>query len=163
MPDTSSTGTCGLAKNKNLFYFDPDRGEVLCFAIGREKQEMKLRFAGRASRLLILITYLSLACRFLLPVGYMPAPIANGWPARLCLTGLPTGFLADDAHHHGHHQTDKNSLQTCSFGACCSHEAAALSIALQISVVNDVPLPVAHSQNSIDTTFVEFRSRAPPA
>lgn len=49
----------------------------------------------------------SLLLRVLVPAGYMPAPVADGWPLQLCPDGMPMAamraLLGDGHHHHRHH------------------------------------------------------------
>lgn len=124
---------------------------------------MSLRHTGRTGRLLLLVTYLALACKFLIPVGYMPAAIDDGWPVRLCLSGLPANLFSHGETHHQHDQSDDSKWQTCSFGVMSS------AVAVTSEPATDSPLPVAVPVQKICTavaanaTVVAFRSRAPPA
>jgi hypothetical protein len=66
-------------------------------------------------RPLLYVAYLALACRLVIPAGFMPAPLADGGPLRLCHGGPAGALLAalaaqtvpsdeqQDRHHqHGH-------------------------------------------------------------
>jgi hypothetical protein len=70
-------------------------------------------------RPLFYVVYLALACRLLVPAGFMPAPLAEGGPLRLCpggaagalLEALAAGDVASSAQHdtrHRHHGHDNN-------------------------------------------------------
>ncbi|HEY7671413.1 MAG TPA: hypothetical protein VIC71_04280 [Gammaproteobacteria bacterium] len=68
---------------------------------------------------LLYVAYLALACRLAIPAGFMPAPLADGGPLRLCLGGPAGAFLealatqahASGEHHaqHHHHGHDDNN------------------------------------------------------
>lgn len=123
---------------------------------------MNLRHTGRAGRLLLLVTYLSLACKFLIPVGYMPAAIGDGWPVRLCLAGLPADLFSHGEGHHQHDRSDDNKWQTCSFGVMSSAAAVTSEPALNVPLPIATPLQVVCPGIVENATVVAFRSRAPP-
>jgi hypothetical protein len=63
---------------------------------------------------LLYVAYLALACRLVIPAGFMPAPLADGGPLQLCHGGAAGALLAalarqagasgngDEHHHHDH-------------------------------------------------------------
>ena len=124
---------------------------------------MSHRHTGRAGRLLLLVTYLSLACKFLIPVGYMPAAIGDGWPVRLCLSGLPENIFSQGSHHHGHEQSDDSKWQTCSFGVMSSAVAVTSDTATNALLPIAAPVQTEPTSVMANATPVAFRSRAPPA
>jgi hypothetical protein len=61
---------------------------------------------------LLFVAYLALACRLVIPAGFMPASLADGGPLRLCHGG-PAGALLEalaaqavpsEKQHEAHHQ-----------------------------------------------------------
>ena len=124
---------------------------------------MNLRHTGRAGRLLLLVTYLSLACKFLIPVGYMPAAIGDGWPVRLCLSGLPAELFSNGDSHHKHDRADDSKWQNCSFGVISSSVAVTSDPATNSPLPVAIPLQSACTAMAVNATVVAFRSRAPPA
>ena len=66
-----------------------------------------LRSANTARRTVIWLAYLGLACRMLIPAGYMPAPLSHGGPVVLCHGGLSGQLLKSlirpaSLHEHAH-------------------------------------------------------------
>jgi hypothetical protein len=131
-----------------------------------------LRQIGR--RLLRGIAYVAVGTKFLIPVGYMPGPIAAGSPIQPCDAGFQLPALSHDhATHAGHggghlHQHDHGDN---------SHElqwkhcpAGALAAAGAIPVEYRLDLPPAESERAVPrdagrvtrAPFIAFRSRAPP-
>lgn len=123
---------------------------------------MSLRHNRRISRTVLFITCVSLACKFLIPVGYMPAPIGDGWPVRMCHTGLPASLIAHDDSHHQHSQAGDLRWEQCSFGALFSADSVVNEYALQELNPGEAPVLSTYNRHSIDTTIVAFHSRAPP-
>jgi hypothetical protein len=70
---------------------------------------------------LLYVAYLALACRLVIPAGFMPAPLADGGPLQLCHGG-PAGALfaalaataapSDSQHEHHHHDRDDDGGAT---------------------------------------------------
>lgn len=123
---------------------------------------MSFRYKGRTRRVLLLLTCASLACRFLIPVGYMPAAIGEGWPVRMCFSGLPANLFPHTGDHHEHNKTDDVRWENCPLGALFSAVAISTDYQLQVAYLRAAPMPVTYAWHSIDTTVVAFRSRAPP-
>ena len=69
--------------------------------------------------MLLSAAYLALACRLLVPAGYIPSAIGEGGPISLCPTGLPAGFLPESAEHHHHDDYigAERLWEPCLFGA----------------------------------------------
>jgi len=111
---------------------------------------------------LLLLTYLSLACRLLIPAGYMPAAVGNGWPVRICYSGLPEGLSSDHGGHHENNGEDDLLGEHCFLGALLSAAAIASEYGFHIPYFSQDLSPAAYAQISIETTVVGFRSRAPP-
>jgi hypothetical protein len=122
---------------------------------------MSLRHNRRIRRAVYLITCVSLAFKFLIPVGYMPAPIGDGWPVRMCFTGLPASLVAHDDHHE-HSKTDELQWESCSFAVFFSAYAITSDYASQELILSQAPLTTTYVRHSTDTTVFAFHSRAPP-
>jgi|GEM_PF-2084858 hypothetical protein len=72
-------------------------------------------------RLLVRLALIGFLCRALVPVGFMPAPVADGGPFRLCHGGAAgalvaallgqasTSFAADDYAHEYAHSDPRHS------------------------------------------------------
>jgi hypothetical protein len=123
---------------------------------------MRIKYQKQASRAVLLVTYMSLACKFLIPVGYMPAAVSDGWPVRMCHSGLPEGLFSHDGAHHEHSKKDDLRWENCSLGALVSAAAVTSEHALQVPYLGEAPTPSAHVRKSIDSTVFVFHSRAPP-
>ena len=54
-------------------------------------------------RALIRVLLLAFACRALVPAGFMPAPLAEGGPIRVCPSGPAAAFFAALGHRHASH------------------------------------------------------------
>ena len=123
---------------------------------------MGLRHNRRTSRAVLIFTFVSLACKFLIPVGFMPAAISEGWPVRMCHTGLPEGLFSHDGHRHEHNSNDDLRLENCTLGASISAAAITIEHARQVPQFHEAPTTVDTARLSIDTIVLVFRSRAPP-
>lgn len=123
---------------------------------------MSLRFKKQTSRVVLLLTFVSLTCKFLIPVGYMPAALGDGWPVRMCFSGLPEGLFSDDGNHHQHSEKDDERWENCSLGALISAAAVTSEHVLQVPNLSEDPSPFAYVRNSIDTILLVYHSRAPP-
>ena len=111
---------------------------------------------------MLLLTYAALTCKFLIPVGYMPAALSDGLFVRMCHSGLPESLFTDGGDHREHNNTDELRWENCSLGALASAVAIASEHGFQVRHLNETEMPVAYVRNSIDTTEVVFHSRAPP-
>lgn len=83
---------------------------------------MSMRKRSVIRTALLRATCIAFACRLLVPAGYMPAALGEGWPIKLCHQGLPEHLLG--AHHDGHHQEhdqhdsgEQLLWEHCPFGA----------------------------------------------
>jgi len=123
---------------------------------------MRLRHNKRISRAVVLLTFVSLACKFLIPVGYMPAAISDGWPVRMCHSGLPEGLYSQDDDQHHHSETDDERWENCSLGIALSAIGITSEFAFHLPYFDDDKIYFAFTQTTIDTTVVAFQSRAPP-
>ena len=93
---------------------------------------MAVRTIARRTRLaLIWLGYLGLACRVLVPAGYMPAPLGQGGPVILCHGGIAGQFLASlqteptepDHHAHAHGEAASGAHDGASHDDSGQHEA----------------------------------------
>lgn len=126
----------------------------------------------RPPTVLLMAAALTLLLRTLVPAGYMPAPLTNGWPVQICPDGLPLAAVeallgqAHDHHHHGGHADAGNDTampEQCELGAGFAASAAVAGISLQIPAQRPSPArfipPPAHTALSERPAF---RPRAPP-
>ena len=123
---------------------------------------MSLRFLERARRALLLLTYLSLACKLLIPAGYMPAAVSDGWPVKLCYSGLPENLSSHQGSHHEHNGEDDLGFEHCPLGALASTATLASDYTFDISYFSQDLSPATYFRFAIPATVVGFRSRAPP-
>jgi hypothetical protein len=113
----------------------------------------------------------ALVLRLLVPVGTMPAALADGWFLKLCPDGLPVETLArllGESHHHHHHPgagEAKSSPVRCDLGAALSGDVIKPDLDVAVfppSVFADRFMPAAVSWRD-SPSLPPFRSRAPPA
>src|SRR5512138_3286913 len=93
----------------------------------------------------------AVAAKLLVPVGYMPGPLAGGLPVQLCDAGFAPvvhqhGHAANGGHaHHDHAQHDQASelhWKYCPSGALAA--AGAISVEYRLDL-----LPVEHERLSL--------------
>jgi hypothetical protein len=115
----------------------------------------------------------AIAAKLVVPVGYMPASLADGGPIMLCGSGLPDGFGAHDGHDATMHgapvpgtadepASDHPEWERCSLGGLAG--LAALGSEWRIDFLAGAP----ERAEPLDSLFlprseiVAFRPRAPP-
>jgi hypothetical protein len=108
------------------------------------------------------ITYAALACKFLIPVGYMPAPISDGWPVRMCQAGLPKSLLSHETDHLGQDETNELRWDSCSLGALYASAVIADSQIPHVPYPGSAPALTTAAGVCIETTASVFHCRAPP-
>jgi hypothetical protein len=132
------------------------------------------RRVGR--RLLRGIAYAAVGTKFLIPVGYMPGPLAAGSPVQLCDAGFYVPAHAHDhAAHAGHgaHQeqrgqhdhgkkTDELKWKHCPSGALAAAGAIPVEYRLDLPPGEAERLPLRDAGRVTRARFTAFRSRAPP-
>ena len=137
-------------------------------------------------RLLQLALLATLLLRVLVPVGYMPAKLSEGWPVQLCPDGMSaaamTALLGDQHQHHGMHamhggahsdlaMTAKESAPAleaapgkcdlAAFSGAVAPPASAVAIERPVtSVAAESAVAALHVRS---VAFERYRSRAPPA
>jgi hypothetical protein len=117
---------------------------------------------------------LAVATKLLVPVGFMPAAIADGSPLRLCDGGraavmhghmaMPAAdAMAGSAHDHGKDGAGHHEWERCSLGGLASMAAVAFDMSFVIAEpgADHEPRPVAMDRRSIHRTR-SFLARAPP-
>lgn len=115
-------------------------------------------------RVLLGAAYLALACRLLVPAGYMPSAIGEGGPISLCPTGLPAGFLPETAEHH-HHDDYKGAerlWEPCLLGAAADTALAVEPVHFEALSLEQAALPAYAARAHHPRRALGFRSRAPP-
>ncbi|MCY3794939.1 MAG: hypothetical protein OXG51_11280 [Gammaproteobacteria bacterium] len=119
---------------------------------------------GHGRRGLLYAAYLALACRLLVPPGYMPSALAEGGPISLCPMGLPAGFLPETAGHD--HEEDFGAAERlwepCLFGAAVDTALATARVHFDVTRLQLLALPVHAVQVHNPPRALGFFSRAPP-
>lgn len=133
-----------------------------------------------SSRTLVFLAAVGLAGRVLVPAGFMPAALGDGWPVKLCpaspgaewLSASHADHHASDHHGHGspaHPDGHDNGGQgethdPCPLGAAFASTAVVDAGALVIftpQVVDRVPAGV--SRMPVSATATSSQPRAPPS
>lgn len=113
-----------------------------------------------------------LACRALIPVGYMPAPLAAGGPVVLCPGDYSTALLnlpgARSAHRHHHGGEDPQGAGHTAWDACAFAAASAAFLpvaeyAAAALVSEHVAPPAAAEISAPFLPAASYSARAPPA
>ena len=111
------------------------------------------------------------ACRALVPVGFMPAPISAGGPIVICPGGAGGALLrhlaahrdqSDSDHRHEHAPGGHDAWAYCPVGA--SLAAAALLTVVHFQLPAHSPVLEATEPAQVLPRFViaRYRARAPP-
>jgi hypothetical protein len=111
----------------------------------------------------------AVATKLLIPIGYMPGPLAAGSPIQLC----DAGFKIVAAHHehaalpaHGtHHDHDNNGelqWKHCPSGALAAAGAIPVEHRLDLPPGEAERLPLRDAGQITKARFTAFRARAPP-
>jgi hypothetical protein len=127
---------------------------------------MNFRCRNRARKALLYAFYIAFAAKTLIPVGYMPAALADGWPIRLC-EAFPAGVLVSDhgAHHdHGEDDDDEGDQhwRHCPLGALASAAGIPSEYRIRLSSPGQDYLPPPLVSRPVAVRALGFRSRAPP-
>lgn len=106
--------------------------------------------------------------RALIPVGFMPAPVSNGWPIVLCPTGLSDASIQTLLALHAHHSSGESGSNSeyselCPLGmqlgaAFLPVETLSLSVHLVARVVITPSTTTGMARH-----FFSYLSRAPPS
>jgi hypothetical protein len=142
-------------------------------SIGRAVSSNPSRNARRA--LLLGLVYLALACRLVIPAGYMPAPLGQGGPIMLC----PGGFFGaapsvrDDLHagHHGDHHahgeeqsgSEHAGWEHCPVGSIFAAAALTSSVDLPVLALRHVLQPLEPARAIASIATQPYQARAPPS
>ncbi len=132
---------------------------------------MALGPVRKARRLLPLFVLAALACRLLIPAGYMPAALDEGGPIQLCSSGLPSSVLpggsgqGDHHDHDGSHDPDGShelAWEHCPFGVLLSVDAIDIEYGLAIPYGFAQSAWTAYRRISAIGARTPFNARAPP-
>ncbi len=124
---------------------------------------MNLRCNISLKQASLLLVCLSLAIRALIPVGYMPAAIGDGWPVRACHNGLPHGLLdAHDAHDEAGDEEHEALWGHCLFGVLSAVYSIENEYQFRIGDFEQVLVPAVDESRIPAARAIIFRSRAPP-
>lgn len=127
-----------------------------------------LRYGRRALRVTAAV---AVVAKLLVPVGYMPGPLAGGLPVQLCDAGFaPVVHQHGHAAHggraqHEHAQHDQASelhWKYCPSGALAAAGAIPVEYRLDLLSVEHERLSLLDAGSVTRTPFIAFRSRAPP-
>ena len=124
------------------------------------------RFGARALRG---GAYAAVLAKLLVPVGYMPGPIAAGLPIQLCDAGfsvvVPHEHSGHAGHGGGHAHHDKASelhWKHCPSGALAGAGAIPVEYRLDLTPAESERLSLRDAGRVTRAPFIAFRSRAPP-
>lgn len=128
---------------------------------------MKRRLLHHARRALLFVSYVALATKLLIPIGYMPAAWSDGAPIRLCDSWFTLELPVDhETHHdhgdHGDDDIDPRLFKHCSLGALSAASAVPSEFRLQLAESPEYPIVFARVEHSFAAPSVGFRPRAPP-
>ena len=120
------------------------------------------------------VAYVALVAKLLVPVGYMPGPLAAGLPVQLCDAGFApvvvhqhehAGHSGHSQHASGHHDHDQASelhWKYCPSGALAGAGAIPVEYRLDLPHAEHERLALRDATGVTRTPFIAFRSRAPP-
>lgn len=113
-------------------------------------------------RVFLRATFLALVCNFAVPMGYMPAALADGGPIKLCPSGWPLTVKLSHAAG-GKHSDGGDSWEHCAYGAASSSPAlAAGEHKIALPRIKDTPIGRGQSLQIGRRAISGFQSRAPP-
>jgi hypothetical protein len=131
-----------------------------------------LRTGQRALRA---CAYAAVVAKLLVPVGYMPGPLAAGLPIQLCDAGFAPVVAPEHAAHAGHggharhggtqHEHDQASelhWKYCPSGALAGAGAIPVEYRIDLPHTEHERLALRDASGVTRTPFIAFRSRAPP-
>jgi hypothetical protein len=112
------------------------------------------------------VAYAAVVAKLLVPVGYMPGPLAAGLPVQLCDAGFaPVAHQHAHAGHGGHAHHDQASelhWKYCPSGALAAAGAVPVEYRIDIPHVEHERVALRDATGVTRTPFIAFRSRAPP-
>jgi len=126
---------------------------------------MNPRLLRLAKRALLHVFYVAFAIKLLVPVGYMPTALGDGWPIKLCYSGLPANVLGDHGTHHDHDldgEEDESAWEHCPLGALAAASGVPAEYLFHLLRARQGSSPAPYAGYSIANRVVGFRSRAPP-
>lgn len=131
---------------------------------------MKTKKLNRTRRALIWAVYLGLACRVLIPAGYMPAPLDEGGPFKPCPSGLSGRIFenhgeqfAEHLSGHGNATLDDHiAWELCPTGIVLESFALTPEVTTPALTTGGIFLPAKFVSLDYFDTPSNFQSRAPP-
>lgn len=97
----------------------------------RLRPKATMRALTHLRRGLLGIAFLGLGVRALVPVGFMVAPVSQGWPIQLCPSQSATFFPAASSHPHSAHHSGEPDSESSNEGSGCPL-GTSLTIASQL-------------------------------
>lgn len=125
---------------------------------------MKHGIFRRIKRLSMRLTLVAVVCNFVIPIGYMPAALADGGPFKICPSGWPAGGMSGHDGHDGHdgHSSSGEAWEHCAYGAASSSPALVSDHDISVAHFADVPDGYFEPRQIARRAVLTFRSRAPP-
>jgi Protein of unknown function (DUF2946) len=113
---------------------------------------------------LLALTAVAVACKLLIPIGYMPAPISGGAPLMFCPDATAAVSLHARAHHREGHGKGGSELKWdhCPYGALAKSAPISITLAAPIAPGAATPVPVLREPVRTGIRLAAFRARAPP-
>jgi hypothetical protein len=123
---------------------------------------MRLKSLKTLKPALLTLTWLGIASKLVIPVGYMPAPISEGG-----LMFCPSAIVTPARHHdhgHGGHGQQGGELKwdQCPYGALAKSVPIAVLPATAVETERTAAPPVLPSRIWHRSPVRAFRARAPP-
>ena len=116
-------------------------------------------------RTLSCLTLIGLLLRVIVPVGFMPASLSDGWYLKWCPGGMHGSVLAvllDHEHHH-HHADDSARDVQCDLGNAFSSPAMSMSTLEAAALLLQPMSFVWEIRTQVGfPTLPAYESRAPP-
>jgi hypothetical protein len=124
---------------------------------------MQLKFLKTLKPALLGLTWLGVASKLLIPIGYMPAPISEGG-LMFCPAAIATATRQHDHEHGGHDQQGgKLKWDQCPYGALAKSMPVAVLPAFVIETERAAAAPALGVRILLGTSPRAFHARAPPA
>lgn len=109
---------------------------------------------------------LGLVLRVVVPVGFMPANLGDGWYLKLCPEGMSVNSmvaLLGHHHHYHHHAHDEEaSFDQCDLAGFSSLAALSANNTPEFSILYVTPVAVIPVDRYDRDTLISYRPRAPP-
>jgi len=132
-----------------------------------------VNFLPNHKRVLQWLALSGVLLRILVPAGFMPADVGDGWYLKLCPDGMPASTMVALFGHHHHHHADGHAdgqeehfaadMLQCDLGGGLSADTVAYGVQLSVAVAAtgiDETQPVAPA--TVRALPSAYHPRAPP-